>query len=111
MTPNTPTPPIGRWVYDGLQQCSYSPNDTPASDCNQPATWHILWGPGDEHSLACTDHMAYVDRSYTYFDRHHVCPDCCMPDAVWLEIEKRCIYPDHPAPALAVARAINGSQP
>lgn len=98
---DNPPPSIGREVNASQQQCTFSPDNTPATDCGQPATWHILWNLDIDNSLACDQHMAFADWQHAYIDRHPVGPDCCMPDTVWLDIAKRCAYPDHPAPSIA----------
>lgn len=96
------TPPIGRIVDTSRQRCSYSPGDTDANDCGQPATWHIAWDTDLENGLACDQHMAYAQQ-FAYLDRHPVSADCAMPGTAWHFELKRCIGPGQDVAAEAHA--------
>lgn len=98
------TPPIGRILDTSSQTCSYSPGDTDANTCPQPATWHIAWDIALENGLACDEHMTCAQQ-FAYVDRHPVGVDCSMPGVVWYFEEKRCGYPGSEAPDVAHATA------
>lgn len=103
------TPPIGRLVDTSRQRCTYSPGDTDANDCGQPATWHIAWDTDIENSLACDEHMAYAQQ-FAHLDRHPVGVDCAMPGTSWHFELKRCIGPgDTDAVSLVAAQATPGA--
>lgn len=84
------TPPLGRVLTSASQRCGFSPDDTDATTCFEPATWHICWGANMDAGLACGTHMV-VAQSFAYLDRHEVGPDCDMPGASWDFDGKRCI--------------------
>ncbi|MGW7617406.1 hypothetical protein ACWGLG_16370 [Streptomyces antimycoticus] len=84
------TPPLGRVLTSASQGCGFSPDDTDATTCFEPATWHICWGANMDASLACATHMD-VAQTFAYLDRHEVGPDCDMPGAAWDFDGKRCI--------------------
>lgn len=98
-----PFAPLGRFINDQAQQCTYSPGDTPSADCGAPATWHILWNVDCEVSLACDQHMTVVHSRYVFVDSHRIGPDCAMPGALWDTAAKRCLYPDEPVSSTAAA--------
>ena len=84
------TPSLGRVLTGADQRCGFSPDDTPATTCREPATWHICWGSDIDVSLACKGHMP-VAQGFAYLDRHEIGPDCDMPGASWDFDGKRCI--------------------
>jgi hypothetical protein len=98
------TPPIGRIMDTSAQPCGFSPDDTDATTCMHPATWHIAWDAAMENGLACDEHMAYA-KQFCYVDRHPVGIDCATPGCTWLFEEKRCGYPGTQAPDTAHAAA------
>lgn len=85
------------WVPDrgprdgSTQTCVYA---AVTPDCGLPATWHVRWDQ-DRHSMSCDQHMAVIQARWLYLARHHVHPDCGMPNASWLE--DRCEVPSDPA--------------
>lgn len=83
------------------QTCTHASSDNPANLCGTPATWHIVWDLNLENGLACDPHMAEARARLVFVDRHHVGPDCSMPGVHWDFDNKRCVYPDDPAPAEA----------
>lgn len=103
-----PFPPLGRTMEIGRRQCSYSPGDTPAHDCGEVATRHILWHPNGDNGLACDPHMAVARSHFVFADSHPVGPDCGMPGTEWSFDEKRCICSGEPATLVAACTA---SQP
>lgn len=83
------TPSLGRFLNSASQRCGFSPDDTDATTCFEPATWHICWDTDIETGLACETHMP-VAQKFAYLDRHDVGPDCDMPGASWDFDNKRC---------------------
>jgi hypothetical protein len=98
-----PFAPLGRCLAHRGQTCSYSPGDTPDTDCPASATWHILWTADLDAGLACDPHMTVARERFVFVDSHHVGPDCAMPGAHWDFDSKRCVYPDEPAVETATA--------
>lgn len=94
-----PFAPLGRFVDNLARMCTYSPGDTPASDCGAPAIWHIMWTVEAEVSFACDPHMDQARARYVFVDSHRIGPDCGMPGALWDLDNHRCGYPDEPADA------------
>lgn len=86
------TPPIGRIMDTSAQPCGFSPGDTDATTCMEPATWHICWTATGENGLACDQHMATA-KQFAYADRHPVGIDCAKPGSTWFFEEKRCACP------------------
>jgi len=84
---NGPTPRLGRLL------CLSTP--TPGGPaCGTPATWHIAWWltPKADFSLVCDEHMAAVQRTLVYVDRHPAAISCDMPGTGWLVAEpSRCV--------------------
>ncbi|MGW4834763.1 hypothetical protein [Streptomyces globisporus] len=84
------TPSLGRFLTSASQRCGFSPDDTDATTCFEPATWHICWSTEIDTGLACPKHMP-IAQSFAYLDRHEVGSDCDMPGASWDFDGKRCI--------------------
>lgn len=89
-----PFAPLGRFINDADRTCNYSPGNTPATDCGEPATWHIMWNVEAEVSFACDPHMNQARHRFVFADSHQLGPDCGMPGALWDLHNQRCIYPD-----------------
>ncbi|MGW9611879.1 hypothetical protein [Streptomyces diastaticus] len=103
---NSPFAPIGREMDTSGQTCTHSPGDLAANDCGEKATWHIAWDASLENGLACDPHMADALARFVFVDRHRVGPECAMPGTAWDFDNKRCVYPDDPAPTEALAAAL-----
>ncbi|MFD9151533.1 hypothetical protein ACFWDF_30575 [Streptomyces diastaticus] len=103
---NSPFAPIGREMNTSGQTCTHSPGDLTANDCGKKATWHIAWDTNLENGLACDPHMAEALARFMFVDRHRVGPECAMPGTAWDFDNKRCVYPDDPAPTEALAAAL-----
>ena len=106
------TPHLGRVLTNGDQRCGFSPDDTEATTCPQPAAWHICWGADMECGLSCETHMALA-QAFAYLDRHPVSPDCDMPGSEWSFDDKRCIVEgsgdtSQPSIALPLASEVGG---
>jgi hypothetical protein len=101
-----PYAPLGRFIDNLEQRCTYSPGDTPAADCGAPATWHIMWNVDAEVSFACDPHMDKARRRFVFVDSHQLGPDCGMPGALWDLNEKRCVYQDESGAAVLAKEAL-----
>lgn len=53
--------------------------------CAAPAVWHVAWHftPRAEFTLLCDQHMAQVQRTHVYMDRHPVTAACTTPGTGW----------------------------
>ena len=89
-----PFAPLGRFVDDRARMCTYSPDDTPSTDCDTPATWHIMWNVEAEVSFACDPHMDQARSRFAFVDSHQLGSDCGIPGALWDLDNQRCLYPD-----------------
>ncbi|MCP9997955.1 hypothetical protein LUX34_23885 [Streptomyces werraensis] len=97
---------LGRTFDARGQRCTYSPADTPNTDCQVTATWHILWDHSNA-SRACDQHMATARSSLVFDDSHPIGPGCDWPIPLWDRDQKRCIPPAGPDTEAEAAVAHN----
>lgn len=82
----------------GETTCSYGLTE---SECDQPATRHLLWLEDMHTSNTCDEHMAFIesrDTSATPYEAHAFGANCGMPGTLWHhpyenEDEGYCLFP------------------
>lgn len=89
---------LGESIPSGGTTCGYG---LTRSECDQPATHHVLWLADNWTSPTCAEHLAFIrsrDTSERPYEVHTFGGNCGMPGTLWHhpyedEEEGYCLFP------------------